>query len=427
MRTHNLLNWIFGIATILVVFGKAVTLLQEMYTVPHAGTDGFTGWLIDYSQGYVRRGLFGQIVRWFYEAWGIEPQWTIFIVAWLTFLSLTTIVFVLFRRRGLCWWPLMSTVCLGGLAPAYRDSLVLLLCMACYWSCARLRKPWPRYLIANLIAILLINVHEIGFFLTFPAMALLSMGDEEVALPTLLRPLVLAPAGAAFLLTWIFRGDGETAQGIIAGWQKILPPWWNGVDLKTIGVFIGGDPSTMAASTGDNMLSRWHGVPHFLLFLGEVLASLVVIVRLPLSNSKGTANSEILPLLAIGQLLPMAIVFPLFWDYSRLFGLWSVSTLMCFAIVPMTQWCKAIAALDAIGCGIGSRLKTCRLGISRYFDAFPTWLVVALALMVGMSGVRFDFNACLGRSVIGSFVHSFAWDVYKSHGDVGTWLRLQAR
>ena len=238
---------------------------------------------------------------------------------------------------------------------------------------------------------------------------------------------MLAPACAAFLLTCIFRGDSETSQGIIEGWQGILPQWWNGVSLRNIGAFIGCDPSSIVASTRNNMLSRWHGAPHFLLFLGEALASLLVIIRLPLSNTKRTAESQILPLLAIGQLLPLTIVFPLFCDYSRLFGLWSLSTLMCFAIVPMKQWCKVLAAIDAMGCGIGSRLNTCRLGVSRCFDAVPTWLVVALALMVGMSGIGFDFNACLGRSVIGSFVHSFAWDVYKSHGDVGTWLRLQAR
>ena len=100
---------------------------------------------------------------------------------------------------------------------------------------------------------------------------------------------------------------------------------------------------------------------------------------------------------------------------------------MCFAIVPMERWSKVLEAIDSLGFGVGSCLKKFRLEMSRYLGAVPAWLVVALALMVGMSGVRFDFNACLGRSVIGSFVHSFAWDIYKSHGDIGAWLRLQGR
>ncbi|MEI8369685.1 MAG: hypothetical protein WCJ31_14720 [Planctomycetia bacterium] len=428
MNQQLLLNCIFGIATTLCLFGKGVTLLKAMHEVPNPDNGGYTTtWLIDYSEGYVRRGLPGHIIRWLYEAFSFEPQWSIFIAAWVTFVSLTAIAFTLFRHRQLCWWPLMLTVCIGGLSPIYRDSLLLLLCMACYWSFAYLRKPWLRYLVTNAIATVAINVHEFGFFLTFPAMALLSTGDEEIKLPSLLRPLVLAPACGAFLLTAMFRGDSETAQGIISNWQGILPSWWDSENLQSITAFAGGEPSSMAATTNKNMLSLWHGIPNFLLFLGELIATFIVITTLPLYKNRHSPEGDVLPFLGAAQLLPMVVVFPFFWDYSRLLGSWSLSTLMCFAIVPMERWCKVLAAIDALGFGIGPCLKPCRLGLSRSLGAVPTWLVVALALMVGMSGVRFNFDSCLGLSVIGSFVHSFAWDIYKSHGDVGTWLRLQGR
>jgi hypothetical protein len=428
MKQQPLLNCLFGIPSTLCLFGKGVTLLKAMHEAPNPENGGYTTtWLIDYSEGYVRRGLPGHIIRWLYEAFDIEPQWSIFIVEWVTFVSLTAIAFTIFRHRQLCWWPLMLTVCIGGLSPIYRDSLLLLLCMACYWSFACLRKPWLRYSVTNAIAAVAINVHEFGFFMVFPAMALLSIGDKEIKLPSLLRPLVLAPACGAFLLTAMFRGDCETAQGIISNWQGKLPSWWDSEDLQSIVVFVGGEPSSMAASTKQNMLSLWHGIPNFLLFLGELLATFIVITTLPFYKNRRSPEGDVLPFIGAAQLLPMAVVFPFFWDYSRLLGSWSLSTLMCFAIVPMERWSKVLAAIDALGFGIGSSLKKCRLKMSRYLGAVPTSLVVALAFTVGMSGVRFEFNSCLGRSVIGSLVHSFAWDIYKSNGDFGTWFLLQGR
>ena len=317
----------------------------------------------------------------------------------------------------------MLTVCLGGLVPLNKDGLVLILCMACYWTLGRIKGAWLRYAVLNALAIVLVNVHEIGFFLTFPVAFFFALGDDEIGLPWWMRPAALTPMAVAFGFAAHFKGDAVIAQGIATNWQACLSPWWDHVPLLGVAAAVGSSAADLAKSTVGEMSQSTLGVPNAVLLAAEFLMAFIVASRM-LVFGQESAFARMHFFLLLMLLAPILIVFPFFHDYSRLFGFWTMSAMMGFALVPPEKYERTLDLLA----------KTPFGGIVRLLDVLhgkvakiPYWVVVAMALFVGMSAIHFSFRQCLGRSVVGSFVHALVADPMKAHGDFGAWWRLQAR
>lgn len=424
-KCRMVLSAVFGVAAALCVVGKFVNVFTaiERRTDTYSAWSSFaTTWLVDYSQGYVRRGLCGEILRRCCQVTGADPHILIVALCLLTTAAATVLAFWAVRRRGLCWWPIMLTVCLGGLVSLNKDGLVLILCMACYWTLGRIRGVWMRYAVLNALAIVLVNVHEIGFFLTFPVAFFFALGDDEIGLPWWMRPAALTPMVVAFGFAAHFKGDVAVAQGIAAHWQAYLSPWWEHVPLSGVWCAVGSSAVDLAKDMVGEMSKSTLGVPNAVLFVGEFLMAFVVASRMLVFGREERARM-LLFLVSI-LLAPILIVFPFFHDYSRLFGFWTMSAMMSFTLVPPEKYERTLDLLA----------KTPFGGIVRLLDVLhgkvakiPYWVVVSMALFVGMSAIHFSFRQCLGRSVVGSFVHAFVVDPMKAHGDFGAWWRLQAR
>lgn len=424
-KCNMVLSAVFGMVAVLGVAGKFVGVFTaiERRTDTYSAWSGFaTTWLVDYSQGYVRRGLCGEILRWCCRTGGVDPHVLIVALCLLTTAAATVLAFWAVRRRGLCWWPIMLTVCLGGLVSLNKDGLVLILCMACYWTLGRIRGVWMRYAVLNALAIVLVNVHEIGFFLTFPVAFFFALGDDEIGLPWWMRPAALMPMVVAFGFAAHFKGDVAIAQGITTNWQSCLSPWWDHVSLGGVRTAVGSSAADLAKGMVGEMSQSTHGVPNAVLFVGEFLVAFVVASRMLVFGRNEFAR--ILLFLVSILLAPILIIFPFFHDYSRLFGFWTMSAMMSFALVPPEKYERTLGLLA----------KTPFGGIVRLLDVvngkiakIPYWAVVAMALLAGMSAIHFSFRQCLGRSVVGSVVHAFVVDPMKAHGDFGAWWRLQAR
>lgn len=419
------LSVFFGVVAVLGVGGKfinVVTAIERRTEICSIWSCWTTAWLVDYSQGYVRRGLCGEILRRCCQVTGADPHILIVALCLLTTAAATVLAFWAVRRRGLCWWPIMLSVCLGGLVSLNKDGLVLILCMACYWVLGRIKGVWMRYAVLNALAIVLVNVHEIGFFLTFPVAFFFALGDDEIGLSWWMRPVALTPMAVAFGFAAHFKGDVAIAQGIAAHWQAYLSPWWEHVPLSGVWWAVGSSAVDLAKCMVGEMSQSTLGVPNAVLFVGEFLMAFVVATRMLVLGREESARMLLFLVLAI--LAPLLIVFPFFCDYSRLFGFWTMSAMMSFALVPPEKYARTLDLLSKSPFGELVRLLDVVHGM---VAKIPCWAVVTMAFLVGMSAMHFSFRQCLGRSVVGSIVHTFIVDPMKAHGDFGAWWRLQAR
>ena len=76
-KCRMVLSAVFGVAAALCVVGKFVgvfTAIERRTGIDSAWSWFATTWLVDYSQGYVRRGLCGEILRWCCRATGADPH-----------------------------------------------------------------------------------------------------------------------------------------------------------------------------------------------------------------------------------------------------------------------------------------------------------------------------------------------------------------
>lgn len=316
----------------------------------------------------------------------------------------------------------MLTVCLGGLTNLNKDGFLMLLCIGVYVIAVSPLKACVRYAIVDMLVLLVVNVHEFGFFVTFPFLILLAVGDEQIPLRPWSRPILLLPCVVGFAFVAIFRGNADMALQIQASWREILSPWWEGVELYGIPSDVASEGAGLWGQTKANLMATTCGIPNVAYFIVELLTAFVVVVRLTLLDHDDEERLGVLSFLLTVQALSLTVVFPFFVDYCRLVGFWTLSSIVCFAVVPECRWQRTFLVVDDLPIKVGPLVSKFRHGLAICMSKVPLWVVVVMALFVGMSGIGFNLKFCLGRSVVGTLTHAFLWDVYKAHGDISSWF-----
>lgn len=400
VKDGRILNWAFGLGALLCLAWKTIGVVKVVGERSYNSGIMFTTWLVDYSQGYVRRGLCGQIVRFLRETLGVEPQWTILVCSVALYGVLVVLCFAVFRRRGWCWWPIMLTVCLGGLSALNRDALVLLTCMVCYWVAGRVRGVFARYLLLNVLVVTLVNVHEIGFFLVFPFLSILCIGDVDAKLPVFMRPTLLLPSCMAFFLVATFRGNEDMASKMVAGWRPILPAWWDGVTgFRGVHSDIGSTGGSLLAKMVEIWGGEWHGVPNAAYMLFAVVAFYAIVSTLPF-KMQHTREKSIARVLLLVQMAALSVVFPFFYDYARLFGFCAMSTLTCVALVPSEKWLVVARELSRALGGVWHYAEAAWVKVAAR-KWLPARFVAICALLVGVQPIYFDIPTSAMYSYVG--------------------------
>lgn len=173
----------------------------------------------------------------------------------------------------------MLTVCLGGLTNLNKDGFLMLLCIGVYVIAVSPLKACVRYAIVDMLVLLVVNVHEFGFFVTFPFLILLAVGDEQIPLRPWSRPILLLPCVVGFAFVAIFRGNADMALQIQASWREILSPWWEGVELYGIPSDVASEGAGLWGQTKANLMATTCGIPNVAYFIVELLTAFVVVVR----------------------------------------------------------------------------------------------------------------------------------------------------
>lgn len=218
-----------GVAFLLVVFGTL--------KFAESGGDSWRvgDWLINYSGGFVRRGLFGALLHGLARGLQLAPMSTIYIVLWtqvglwLAFVSAS--LFLLRRNLASGWWG-AALVCA---CPAtlwfeayhqngFRKELLglVLLAFAAVWMNLRPTRAEATLRVATWASVPIVLCHEANLvFLPFLFALAPPEAMQRKAFFKLLLPLVLVVF--AFALTVLVPSDQSTVEGIVDSWRGLVP------------------------------------------------------------------------------------------------------------------------------------------------------------------------------------------------------------
>jgi len=305
------------------------------------GHDNFqlTEWLINYSGGFVRRGLPGTIIG-LVSCWsGIQANHLIIVFSLICY----GILVFWFLRRSTLTFPailILSCVVLG--FPAYQESIVrkdclgllfLLLCLS-----IKHRRIPRHYAIAaiNLVAIAAILSHEAFAFYGLPALVVYGHRIESpVTFHGILnRSLALLPAGICFLCVTRMHGTPEIAQAVNDSWLplwRIIDPTNPHLETPAAAIEALGWSPEKGISLGLTLLTSGIYQPAAWIILYVVSFGLVVIFtgRNTEMNDLSIQDSRIrVSALLLMQFLFISPLFLLGFDYGRWLFFWVASSIM---------------------------------------------------------------------------------------------------
>lgn len=390
-RWQRMLDILFGLFSVGVFLNDLLVMYHKH--LARAEEHTMASWLVGYTPGggYVRRGLSGEVL-WWANQWGLSPEYLIFPLCLAAFVAVWVWFGTTMIKRGMNWWILPTSFCLGGLFPLTRDFCVLLLMMAMIRAHARIRRPVLRFATVNLIGIAAIHLHEISFFVTVPFLFLLLWSETDGWMGKLLRTLSLAPMVLSFGLVAAFRGNPGICSQMATAWSGVLTNgYWDGMNIVAgLKGAIGSDAAFYARLTANNLFAQHTaGLPNAIWLMLFGFCIFLAASRALTLYRKGT-GVESLPVLLVFQALCLVPVFPFFIDYSRLFA-YAILSAYWFWIEMGDKRCAR-----AIPFRILPRRRDTRL--RRLF-------LVCLLVFTGMSTVNLVVEECFARSVAGYLVN----------------------
>ncbi|MBR1870696.1 MAG: hypothetical protein IJ802_02605 [Kiritimatiellae bacterium] len=342
MKTHsrNFLSAAFEAAMVVftVVFFARKLLACTTYDVRH-GFWNLSSWMVDWSGGYVRRGLMGTCLRKFCEVTSLDPIAVAYVAGIAAWVGLLMWFMRRFIERSWPWWIVPLGVFMGGAPVVRTDALLMLMQVAMFYAVFRSRKSFAvRMIAANAIGVAAINIHEMFFVFAVPALAVLMLFEEGFSRKGFLRIAAFAPMCIAFLATAVWHGNAAVRDTIAASWEAFRPDEFAAAAPV-------GEIGAMALKIGD----VWGWVRDTVVFypsLGPVpgwifcpCVVLVLLWALPVAISRDCKSPLLATFIMIFQgamLTPMTIVF---CDVSRLCFFWVSSS---FIVLLFAIGCKRV-------------------------------------------------------------------------------------
>jgi len=344
----NLSRSINRIASPLMMMFFLMAACEQFYQSLHWGHKNWcmTECLINYAGGFVRRGLFGQTACSLSDLTGVSAHILIITISIIMFLALSA--FLCCKSNGrLPLIVIFSPIVLGG--PTFQDFLVRkdTLCIVLLIACLLFEKSksglWIRNLLINIIGIVAILCHEGFIFYGFTAiLAVRYFSAKESIYKSIagFSPMILA-----FLLASFFHGNESTAVSI----NNSLITLWHQIDPKDSNLY---SPSGAIYSLKYNFKNcPWNGYSvlwevnyHIyapLAWLGTILICFVYLLHLVnVENNKYNTESKVptevernrLFVVLSLQLISISPLFFIGWDYGRWIFLWITSSVAIYFI-----------------------------------------------------------------------------------------------
>ncbi len=309
-------------------------------------------WLINYSDGFVRRGLWGEIILYLYNTFNIDIAQSIIWITIISTIALILFTIYFFKKKGLSFFLLPNVILLGSFAmneilSHRRDALMLLLIfLALYFYKRWIEERGRRliyYILLSLTGIFVILTHEASFFCFVPFITF------DYFIRNKNRLLVQRVTSTVFFIlpmlftmgcACIFKGNEDVANNI---WNSYAPYF-----QEEFGEMLpmGEGVNALTWSTGyavnhhiekNFMQMFFHGhIPSLfawciILFFAFYLMVNVNKIRIFGYEKEDIDTSYLATILLIQfvSLLPMFTV--LSCDLGRIFTYWSLSSFFIFA------------------------------------------------------------------------------------------------
>ncbi|MEP4077620.1 hypothetical protein [Haloferula sp.] len=298
-----------------------------------------TDWLINYSGGFVRRGLAGEVIQWFSSTTGIQANLVVIAITLVCFIGLTA---WLIKKSSGRISALFIISCMVMGMPAYQDSILrkdcfcLLMFLACLTVDSSHLPLVPRKVAVNLLGIIAVLIHETFLFYALPALVVFEFGSGNAGRfrELMVRGLWLMPILAAFLTAAVFHGNPETAQTVNDSWM----PLWSSLNpgdpsngVPDAAILALGWSSEEGLSPGINLLTSGFYQPT----AWAALFGITFFLALAFTGkgeglvSEGDTEARLgFTSILVTQLFFISPLFLLGHDYGRWLFFWVVSSLV---------------------------------------------------------------------------------------------------
>jgi hypothetical protein len=370
----------------------------------------YEGWwlsefLINYQNGFVRRGLTGEILFFFARNFNINLELTIKIVCLISIVFVCAFFIKAFLKRGYSLYILPLCFFLGGniiANPIRKDFLFICFFISILWIYSKANLSMSiKIIILNILAVFIILSHEVFAFFALPILFLLFFNQKKekgFLQSIILSFTLLAPSVLAFLSTIYFHGNSETAQIIWDSWFPFINQ-----ETSQIGV------SVKALGWSSSEAFKYHFKLNFLYIDNYILSIWVWIITFPIIYYIATnalfvfkktktiftyKDKRILSSILVFQLLcllPLLII--LSCDYIRIIFYWITSSFVIFLLIPKIE--------------IEKLFPTAFVRIINHIDNFLKYLIrpsktilIVLMMVIGISPFYCLFEQALRTTML---------------------------
>jgi hypothetical protein len=343
-----------GILIILLIWATVSQMISAL-SWGHTSYE-LTEWLINYSGGFVRRGLPGTLIGMISSSTGIQANYLVLIAGLVTYLCLA----VWLLRRATANFPatlILSCIMMG--IPAYQNSIIRKDCLGLLFllGCLTVERtrlvPALRIAVMNLLAVAAILCHETFVFYALAGFILFQIhGQASRSMMELLRRAAcLLPAGVCLMITAIYHGTPEQARLVNDSWVplwRILDPGNPGVTVPAATIAALGWTTEHGISLSIHMLTSGFYQPLAWVMVFTISFFLMILFTdRSLSREKPPATNKRIQVTSIllAQLVFISPLFLLGVDYGRWLFLWLVSSVVFYTMdrrAPL--WLEAIVS-----------------------------------------------------------------------------------
>lgn len=363
---------------------------------------GCSEFLVNFSGGFVRRGMLGECLYRLSEATGMSPYPVILTLS-LIFLAFVVAFFLkAFRKRDMNWWIVFSPLFCGLVLFFIRkDFMLYTLLIGMLLLMRRWGGRWWNILAVCILGVFGLFLHEAYMFWGIPLTVVALYGYTR-------RPAVAVASALLFMgcfaLMCVYKGDATNVYAIMDSWHGLLDDELLAcyVSIASLGwdalSTFKGHLSLNFCTTGFAINIPWMGLTMQLLyFMGSyyLISNFSWVFRKPnteFTASDRTSLSAVYLFCAV-MMLPMFTI--LSCDYGRLYQYLFVTAYAAVLIIPGDIIAKMFPKSYLM---LVYRLNDI---IGRYLPPSKGLMVVLLFLL---SVAPYSLNVCLGfeYSVVGT-------------------------
>lgn len=405
----NLLNYVKKVNAYKVV--SLIMILSLLVNMAYfAKTDflnfsldswGYSEFMISFSGGFVRRGLFGQLLIWFTTVTGLSPAYIIIPISLAAYTFVLYFFCKIFRKKGYNWWILLSPLMCGFVIYIIRKDYLLYCVMIGMLYLVRDGQPnITKRLLATSLAVLGLFLHEAFIFWGIPIFALVLLTQKKQLKINSLFILVIL---IVFLIQCMYHGDESYATTIFSTWNNILPDNPLSYDLQnnSIGALAWGtsdtiihhlDQNTGGAPAGYTGALYW---PIFYCVVYYFISFFFVAFQPKKENFDKTSQTQLSYLFILVSVCLLPMYAGLSCDFGRLFQ---------YAVIG------SFAGFFILNENVRARLMTYKIqsDIQSFNNVLGCMYVpkramlVTLLLLIGVSPCYYDLYSSISMSPIGS-------------------------